>query len=224
MIAERLATTCPAASRYVLSNLERNDNFKCSGIKSHQYCKYCGSLWIPGNHKVQIQPIQSNRYMKKLLKREEKQPWRLNNQQKKKLRKLKNSTNKIIYTCDSCKKTTKFPGLKKYCMRKGKKKLSFPIQKIKRKKRELNAGLFIETPVENKLKKYVPENKQELSVVSKKSSKIREPSYSRIPKFSKRNVTSKVKTSAKKKKTLAKILNEKAKKPKHTFYNFLSTL
>ncbi|CAL1289931.1 unnamed protein product [Larinioides sclopetarius] len=97
--AQSLSEKCPAASRYYVSTLNKhfgNSLVVQSFIKSHRYCKYCGSLWSYMNHKIRIHPIPSpNRHIKKLFKLEREEPWKLNNRQKKKLKKYRESTNKI---------------------------------------------------------------------------------------------------------------------------------
>ncbi|KAG8200348.1 hypothetical protein JTE90_028530 [Oedothorax gibbosus] len=153
-IANRLAATCPAASRFYLSNLERsltvNPKLLKKDIKrSFSYCNHCGNLWQPGNHHVRVCPPSSkNNHIKKLLKWEAENPWRLNNRQKKKLRKFNESTSKIVYTCNVCKKTSKFSGLTKQ-PRSVKVSFTTPVLKI-RSKKDLNAGLFIKTSNEKK--------------------------------------------------------------------------
>ncbi|GFU49180.1 uncharacterized protein NPIL_261631 [Nephila pilipes] len=241
-IANQLSTTCPAASRYYMSNLKRNVDNESRLLKKEiepsQYCKYCGCIWNPTNHKVRIHPIPSpNCHLKKLLKLEEEYPWRLNNKQKKKLKKFKRSTNKIIYTCNICKKTTAFSGSKKYII---KKPFRAPvIPKVKRKKGDLNAGLFIKIPMENKSQnkqtENVLENKQDISAEKKSSSELNPHSKKISGKMNsiidilKQNVTPELKSSVRKKnrKTLlSQILNqeEEAKKKKNNLSSFLISL
>ncbi|GFW17691.1 hypothetical protein TNCV_2652481 [Trichonephila clavipes] len=169
-IAKRLSTACPAASRHYMFNLKMNldkePKLLDGRIEPYRYCKYCGSVRTPGNHTVKIQPIPPpNCHIKKLLKCEEQNPWRLNLRQRRKLKQFRQSTNKIIYTCNICKKISKFKGLKK-CFTRMKnitpKIHSIRISTVKRKKGDINAGLFIKTPVENKLTENFEKNKQEI--------------------------------------------------------------
>ncbi|GFY67450.1 hypothetical protein TNIN_322541 [Trichonephila inaurata madagascariensis] len=257
-IAKRLTTECPAASRHYMFNLKRNlimePNLLYGRIKPYQYCKYCGSVWTPGNHKVKIQPIPPpNCHIKKLLKCEEQNRWRLNLQQKRKLKQFRQSTNKIIYTCNICKKTSKFKGLKKCSNQMKNITHSIRISTVKRKKGDINAGLFIKTPVENKLTENFAKNKQEIlegssnSDISKQfiKSEVKsstknkqelsensfgflESSQSSKKANSKQNIIPEVKSSTKKKNRkslLEKILNEEqeAKKQK-SLSSFLISL
>ncbi|GFR31946.1 hypothetical protein TNCT_320401 [Trichonephila clavata] len=169
-IAKQLSSSCPAASRHYMLSLKRNSDAELrvldGRIKPYQFCKYCGSIWTPGNHKVKIQPIPPpNCHIKKLLKIEEQNPWKLNLRQRRKLKTFRKSTNKIVYACNICNKTSKFQGLKK-CSNQMKNTIpkipSVRISKVHRKKGDLNAGLFIKTPVENKLTEKFAKNKQEI--------------------------------------------------------------
>ncbi|GIY36449.1 uncharacterized protein CDAR_561291 [Caerostris darwini] len=255
-VTNKLSTTCPAASRFYMSNLktlDKESKFLKKEIKPCQYCKHCGSLWIPGNHKIRIQSVpHPNAHIKKLLKWEQEESWKLNTQQKKKLKKFRETTNKIIYTCNTCKKTTTFPGLKKYSTKDKNISFSTPVPKIKLKKGDLNAGLFIKTPVDHLTKK--PKNKLEKepeilkatnfsermnssekglkqNVISLSNKLLNTPNpvgkVHLTPSVLKQNSTPQLKSSSKKKKGLLKhILNQEqeAKKQKKGLSSFLISL
>ncbi|GIY73576.1 uncharacterized protein CEXT_62681 [Caerostris extrusa] len=149
-ITNKLSTICPAASRFYMSNLKTLDkeskcNFK-KEIKPSQHCKHCGSLWIPGNHKIRIQPVpRPNSHIKKTSEMGTRRVMETQHSAKKEAQE--------IYTCNSCKKTTTFPGLKKYSTKDKNISFSTPAPKIKLKKGDLNAGLFMKTPVDHLTKK-----------------------------------------------------------------------
>ncbi|XP_055941418.1 UPF0711 protein C18orf21 homolog [Argiope bruennichi] len=246
--ANALSTTCPAASRYYMSTLNRhigNQLLSRSFAKPHSYCKYCGSLFKHLNHKVRIQPIPSpNRHIKKLIKWEKEQPWKLNNQQKKKLKKYRNSTNKIIYTCNICKKRTPFVGLKKYSAKEQDVPINTSTPKIKLKKGDLNAGLFIKTPIEEKIQNKLVVNNQDVKSQNEVPSEVSTSelmdtfnpnngsSITRKTQFTseimKKNVKPQMSSSKKKKKKglLVQILNQEqeARRQKKTLSSFLTSL
>ncbi|XP_071038347.1 UPF0711 protein C18orf21 homolog isoform X2 [Parasteatoda tepidariorum] len=139
-------------------------------IKKHQCCEHCGSLWSPTNHKVKIQPAaKRNNHIKKLLRWETEQPWKLNNHQKKKLLKYRESSTKIVYTCFCCKKTTKYPCFKRKIQTKEKMTSLYLLpSKVKPVKRDLNAGLLI-----SHQKKNMPtENENSIESISNSDMKI----------------------------------------------------
>ncbi|GBM45403.1 hypothetical protein AVEN_74980-1 [Araneus ventricosus] len=243
--AQSLSTTCPAASRYYVSTLSRHvGNSLVAQSKSYRYCKYCGCLWSYLNHKIRIQPIPPpNCHIKKLLKWEKEQPWKLNNRQKKKLKKYRESTNKITYTCNVCKKTTPFVGLKKYSAKEQEMLISIPAPKIKLKKGDLNAGLFLRTPTEKKIQNESETNIQdnkcqnEVPFQASPTPELMDPSNPNnkpqtthfTSEIMKKNVTPQITSSSKKKKRkglLAQILNQEqeAKRQKKTLSSFLTSL
>lgn len=61
------------------------------------YCNHCGSIWFDKNYQVRVHARKTlNLHMKKLLQIEEKRPWELNKCQKKKLKKWRESVNKLV--------------------------------------------------------------------------------------------------------------------------------
>lgn len=61
------------------------------------YCCHCGSMWNSNNFTINTKPPQPlNSHIKKLMKIDRREPWKLNNRQKKKLRKYFDSTSKIV--------------------------------------------------------------------------------------------------------------------------------
>ncbi|KFM69752.1 hypothetical protein X975_14693, partial [Stegodyphus mimosarum] len=155
-IGNLLSTTCPAASRFYMFSLERKlihdpDLFHKKTKRSFLFCNHCGSLWSSENHRVHIQaPSFPNRHIKKLLRYERDSPWKLNNHQKRKLRKFKEATSKIIYSCFSCKKKTLFQGIKRTRCASSNILTSTPVPVIKYKKANFTAGLFIPLSSEKK--------------------------------------------------------------------------
>jgi len=168
-IGHKLSTTCPAASRYYMFNLKRylshNPTLQIKGTKSKskKFCNYCGSLWSPENFRVKIQPPPSkNNHIKKLLKWDALQPWKLNNCQRKKLLKFKESTSKIVYYCFICKKSMKYPGFKRKMQSSTIRNSLYTLpSNIKPNKVDLNAGLFIATPSPIQKRNKIIENTQE---------------------------------------------------------------
>ncbi|CAL1289932.1 unnamed protein product [Larinioides sclopetarius] len=150
----------------------------------------------------------------------------------------------MIYTCNVCKKTTSFVGLKKYSAKEQEVLVSTPAPKIKLKKGDLNAGLFIKTPIENKTQDESKANIQEdtcqneASFQSSSIPQLMDPSNPKEPqKIQKTHFTPEIKknatpqsiSSSKKKKRkglLAQILNQEqeAKRQKKTLTSFLTFL
>ncbi|XP_035229020.1 UPF0711 protein C18orf21 homolog isoform X2 [Stegodyphus dumicola] len=155
-IGNLLSTTCPAASRFYMFSMERKlihdpDLFHKKTKRSFLFCNHCGSLWSPENHRVRIRaPSFPNRHIRKLLQYERDSPWKLNNHQKRKLRKFKEATSKIIYSCFSCKKKTIFQGIKRKRCASSNILTSTPVPVIKYKTGNLSAGLFIPLSSEKK--------------------------------------------------------------------------
>lgn len=159
-VGNYLSTVCPAASRYAVFNMERmllkDDQVKRNagtdfGAKRQKmFCHHCGNIWQAGNHRVRIKPCpRANKNLKRLLRREINQPWNLTKQEKKRISSFKKSTNKIVYTCFSCRKTTVFPGNKKAKIPESVQNTStmtlpsMIFKTPKNKKRDINAGLSI---------------------------------------------------------------------------------
>ncbi|KAK0096294.1 hypothetical protein PV326_005880 [Microctonus aethiopoides] len=115
-------------------------------------CCYCGSLWNAIEYKVRIEKGKSlSTSMKKLLRDENKKTLSL--YQQKLIRKcIKNQSNKLIITCSCCQNNTVIMLSKPQRLKKIKQQCSDETSGItprrkKKRNRDKNAGLLINTPV-----------------------------------------------------------------------------
>lgn len=256
-IGNFLSNSCPPASRFYMSTLYKSlqgfpDLLKNRTKISTAYCHYCGAEWNSDSCKIRIRHrMRHNKHIKKLLQLEKCGVWRLNNQQKQKLRRFRESTNKTVYRCFACRKTTIFAGTKSNSSRLNiSANTSTPVSKLKLNKSDLNAGLFIPSPCDasssqkknfdthkNSPNTSTTECDKEISMTSNDSMNLSN-SKEEISKNSFKNETPppsckilpksslKQQATAKKKKTLlAEILNhEQNKKSKTKLSSFLVSL
>ncbi|CAN7944670.1 unnamed protein product [Ixodes pacificus] len=84
---------------------------KCDSLRnSIQSCQRCGVHWQPSEVKFRTKPRPVVRgSMKKLLRREEHKPWTLDSAKRKRLRRFKQLTTMLVYTCQVCGHSRKYP-------------------------------------------------------------------------------------------------------------------
>ncbi|CAN7991361.1 unnamed protein product [Ixodes hexagonus] len=86
----------------------------CDSLKnSAQSCQHCGMQWQSSEVKFRTKPRPVLRgSMKKLLRREEHKPWTLDSTKRKRLRRFKQLATMLVYTCQVCGHSRKYPCLK----------------------------------------------------------------------------------------------------------------
>ena len=109
--AEQFTNKCPQLSAFYHSQCKRTeDALDLPETPKHISCQYCGSLYNPGNYKVQVKPkMKLNKKIRKLLLKEN-DGYHLGKFQMRLLKMYRESKNKLVLTCLTCHKRTMVPG------------------------------------------------------------------------------------------------------------------
>lgn len=112
--ADEMRNKCPGLSRYYMFKAQTitkqlSDPFSISC--NSRFCLWCGSLYSPENVKVRLLPkIPQTSNLKKLLKRYFTNPHSLGKFQSHLIARYLDSRNKLLITCQVCKKSRKIEG------------------------------------------------------------------------------------------------------------------